>query len=328
LDADDFFDERLVEKLLQRIVETEADIAVCESRVYDVATEKYIQNHTINKDVVTAGTILGAGDAFSCRTLPNDIYDLVQTAPWNKLYRRSFLESKDVRFQESMRANDVYFFLLTMAEAEKIAAVHESLVSYCKGIETSLQATNTETPMDFYNALLEAKSELIARNIFSRVENSFKSYASRHCVYNLNSQESAPRQRYLYEKLKEEIIPKLGLLSDDPAHYYNKMVFDNIHAIMQYDMDGFLRFRIARLKTNVGNQKEKVKELKETVREQKEKAEEQKEKIKALKRLSADDQKKYKESEEKRKRIENSRSYKIGRALTSIPRRLRKLIGR
>jgi len=100
------------------------------------------------------------GRAHSLDELADARFTTLGLAPWNKAVRREVLLRGGVRFQSIRRSNDVAFSVELLAKASTFAAVDKSLVGYRVNNPTSLQATNTESPTCFYDALLEAKRRL------------------------------------------------------------------------------------------------------------------------------------------------------------------------
>ena len=100
------------------------------------------------------------GKAHSLDELGASRFTTLGLAPWNKAVRRDLIVRSGVRFQSVRRSNDVAFSVELMSKASTFAAVDKSLVGYRVNNPTSLQATNSESPMCFYDALLEAKRRL------------------------------------------------------------------------------------------------------------------------------------------------------------------------
>ena len=64
---------------------------------------------------------------FSVADAPNHIFQISNPSPWTKLVRRQFVLDKDLRYQNLNNTNDAYFAHMSMALAQRIALVNESL---------------------------------------------------------------------------------------------------------------------------------------------------------------------------------------------------------
>jgi glycosyltransferase involved in cell wall biosynthesis len=285
LDADDFCDICFFDKMLLQIQNEDAEICICEARKFNDSKKRIDGHIRINRRYMPQQR------TFSSKDIYKYIYNICATAPWNKFYLRSYLSTNNIAFQETMRANDLYFFLLSFAQATKITFLAEELLSYRTGMKHNSQSTNEEYPMDFFHALIKARTDLRNIGIFGNVEQSFMNYAYKHCIYNLNSQEDTPRQSYIFYRMKEEIIPGLNMLDYSDELLYSDRYKKTINAIMNSDMEGYLRYRNEYLKERIAKLNDKNRRYKN-----------------------------------KLKKINNSKLYRIGLAIAALPRKIRRVV--
>ena len=90
------------------------------------------------------------------------------TCPWNKLFRRSFVVDQNVRFQEIPRSNDLAFTVEALCRAAKIAVFDRVSYRYRIHGGGGLQATKSETPYAWREALEEARRRLSAAGELDR----------------------------------------------------------------------------------------------------------------------------------------------------------------
>lgn len=100
------------------------------------------------------------GRAHTLDELADARFTTLGLAPWNKAVRRELLLKHGIRFQSIRRSNDVAFTVELLAKASSFAALDQSLIGYRVNNSHSLQATNAESPLCFYDALLEARRRL------------------------------------------------------------------------------------------------------------------------------------------------------------------------
>ena len=95
------------------------------------------------------------------------------TCPWNKLFRRSFIVGRNIRFQEIPRSNDLAFTVEALCRASEISVLDRVLYRYRIHGGGGLQATKTETPNAWRDALDEAQRRLSAAGVLDRFREAF-----------------------------------------------------------------------------------------------------------------------------------------------------------
>lgn len=205
-DADDFFEPTMLSDAYRACVRDDADAAVFRARYYEVESGKARPaDELLKTDLIPDRT------PFSRADIPDHILEFTSPAPWNKLFRRAFVEKHGLRFQEIRRANDLLFTKLALAKAERITVVDDVLVNYRVGSGSNLQALNDATPMEFYHALIALRDELKRSGLFSELERSFVNLALATCLYNLHSLKTVEAYHLVYARLRDECFRELGL---------------------------------------------------------------------------------------------------------------------
>ena len=209
LDSDDFFELNMLEEMFFQCEKDKADICLCNARHYNNKTKEYIDVPYLLNMANTPSKL-----PFSHKDCPNTIYQITTSAPWNKLYRKSFLEKENIQYMECKKANDVFFTNIQLVLAEKITVINKKFINYRVETSTSLQATNHEAPLNFYYAFKKTKETLENHNIYKNVKNSFTQMALSNCLYNLKSLKTGNAFEELYNKLKNECFSGLGISSN------------------------------------------------------------------------------------------------------------------
>ena len=214
LDADDFFDQRLVESSLACIQENDADICVFGAWSYNHATgERMVKRNVCRIDLCPSNT-------FSPSENPLHIFTFTTAAPWSKLYRASFLKKENLRFQQLPNSNDLAFTMLANAIAKRIAVLDLQLVNYRVNRTASTQGSKVSNPLAFYSALEELKVSLETRNVYLRFERSYLDLALENCLYNLRSVSHDERAATaIFNMLANGGFELLGL-RDQPIDYF------------------------------------------------------------------------------------------------------------
>lgn len=291
LDADDFFEPKMLEVVSDRCETANADIAVFRARYYDGDTGIRVPvDGMVRKEMVPRGV------PFSVHDYPEYILTFTPAAPWNKLYRAAFVIENGLRFQKLRRANDLYFTKLAMVKARRIICIDEAFVNYRVGHTTGLQATNHETPLEFYQALAALKKELLNTGLFAEVERSFVNTALLNCIYNLRSLRTPEAFRTLYERLRNEYFSALGIEGKTADYFYYKNHYLQYVKIMSSSPDAYLLEEIEDMRTRLEHVRGKIQSVSKSVE---------------VNRRKAD-------------RIRRSRSYRLGEAIGSVLSRTRR----
>lgn len=352
LDSDDFFEPCLLESTYFRAEATEADIIIYASRIYNDATKNFEAcDWAFRKEDFPY-------EVFSYKDNPDKILNSFQLCPWNKLFRKSFVEKNNLRWQEIKRTNDLFFCSVAMILAERIALVDEILVNYRTQTGKNLQATNYENPLDFYKALKKLHEYLLATGKLQNIEKSYYYRALRVCLYNLGANIRSGNDdstAYVYEFIKYKGFKDLGISDYAIEHPENLEEIQTYNRIasksLLHVLPGYKALEAKQRLTqtekekykqkSVGLEKEKkgliadvtardkkVVQLEKQINMLNKQVEVLNKQIGQLnKQVSKLD--KCEAALEKNKirlrNMENSLSYRIGRAITFIPRKIRNL---
>lgn len=173
LDADDIFAPDLLQCLYDRAETTNSDICFCAADHFDSATGRRLGRMDFTMNLSQCPK-----EIFSWRDKPHEFFRCTCPAPWNKLYRREFLDKTGIRFPDLHTAEDLYFFACTMAAAERISYVDKSLVNYRDNNKDSLDRNLHKYPDDFLHSLLYIRSWLLANNLYDPLVDAYRSMAA------------------------------------------------------------------------------------------------------------------------------------------------------
>ena len=151
-DADDFAAPEMLERLYARAAAQNADV-VLTGRIFS-------SRHFGLRVPVRASAVFGkAGCVFAGRDFPNDLFVAARTPLWDKLFRRSFVAERGIRFQTVSHSNDLFFAMAALAEADRIVTDDGAYYTHCASHAGSLQNSKAKAPL----ALLEAYDGLERR---------------------------------------------------------------------------------------------------------------------------------------------------------------------
>ena len=126
LDADDFFEPTFLEKLYALAKKDDLDVAISRYDVYNTRKAKFEPaSHADSSDIFTPGAVTSKNEH------PDLILSSTVSSPWNKLFRRSFLEEKKLVFLTDVKMyEDVYFVVTAMSLAQRVGKVFEVLMHH------------------------------------------------------------------------------------------------------------------------------------------------------------------------------------------------------
>lgn len=122
LESGDQFHPRLLERMYLTAREQQADIVAC-NHIRFAASGREFPQTGIRTEWLPAGTCV-----FSHRDCPDFVLRIAGPMVWNKLFRRTFLEDRNLRFDPVSGFEDLSFVAVGMACAERIAFVTDVLV--------------------------------------------------------------------------------------------------------------------------------------------------------------------------------------------------------
>ncbi len=251
------------------------------------------------------GTLAPASFLCPCQRLPaqvfsgkegaNHIFDVLN--PWTKLFSRAYIQQLGIRFQPLFSSNDLYFSMVAMACAQRIAPLPEVLVHYRVGQTGNIQSLKSKAPLDTFQAFAAVKEELLTRGLFETFRKPFAVKAAESMLRSLDTMTTLDGYRTLYQHLHNGGLAYLEVdaaAPEDMRHISGgENAYARCHKIQELTFDAFSIWRLARQGTEDCEQAAMLALRQEASELQKE--------VQALR---------------------NSRSYKIGNLIVRIPHRI------
>ncbi len=179
LDADDEFDSNLLERVLAKGQEANADIVLFGADEFEGIRGKCRKN-----PFYLDSSIIPRVQPFNRDDIPRCLFQLCTPEPWTKLFRRSFVMREGLWFQTGQNANDLYFTMAALAKADRISIVSEPLVHHRIGLSGSIQGMRKCEPLAFLGALTALRDKLKQDGLLTVLNDSFLDLAVFHCLYN------------------------------------------------------------------------------------------------------------------------------------------------
>lgn len=126
-DGDDWVDTRMCEVMYRRAEEDDADVVIADAHVYYEDSKHFgpFFDQALRRTLDPA-----------LRTLPFELVHeprvlLLEPVAWTKLYKRAFLETHDLRFEDGMNSyEDICFHFSVLLKAGRIVLIDEALAFY------------------------------------------------------------------------------------------------------------------------------------------------------------------------------------------------------
>ncbi|MDE7253382.1 MAG: glycosyltransferase [Acetatifactor sp.] len=215
LDADDFFEDNMLQRLYEKAKISNSDIIICDAYHYNDKTGEIMEDVGIvsKKYLNMAGTL-------SYKMIPEHIFQVTSPVPWNKIFKREFVQRYHLKFQSTRKSNDEYFVNIALIYADKIDFIDERLIYYRVNNAKSLQGMGEEPSFDFFDALKAIKNELIKAGIYDSVERSFINKGLSICISMLRKQKNLKNFIQIYECIKQEVFIWLNIPEREKEFFY------------------------------------------------------------------------------------------------------------
>lgn len=156
LDSDDVFSPQMLLFLHGAIAQSAADMSSCDAVKFQ--TEQQIPNISYSRCAEVR--------TFEEPVKHIDTFRYWIGRPWDKMFRRAFIDGLNIRFQEIRSTNDEFFIDIAVASAQLVAHVGKALIAY-RQHSSSLQATQQKDPSCLIAAIDAIHNEMERRGMFS-----------------------------------------------------------------------------------------------------------------------------------------------------------------
>lgn len=321
LDADDIMLPNLLERAISRGEQTEADIVVFRTLMLDDQTaEQYVCGWSFKRDWVDE-------DVFRPREYPDHVFNSFQNWVHNKLFRGSFVRKHNLHMQQVHRTADLLFTCRALAEANLIALLDEPLYKYRVNNAQSAMATSDSYPLDFYDGFVALKDSLVENQTWNLYHDSFVNWAIEGIAVNLRVSRSYEGFCAVAQKLQQEGFAELDIVDFPRAKSDMTYYYDQVRPLVEGSVEEGL-FRIAKsfqgeqatTATIASNERMNVRRLEGNVARLEEDLKRERDTVAERDRRIAILEAELASAREDFHNVTNSWSFKIGRAITAVPR--------
>lgn len=208
LDADDYFEIDMLEKVYNKAKNVDADILLYDGWVFD---EKLSSD--VEAEFILRKKYLPDQELFTPMENADQLFLMTCGAAWNGLFRREFIEEKQIRFRSFHHADDLGFVYLSFACADKIAIMRDKFIHYRKNTGTSQADLVHLYPETCCLALDDLKKLLQKKGLFEEFSVAFGQIVMVYSLFYLDAMKTWHDYEMLYTELRQKWLKKFGVYS-------------------------------------------------------------------------------------------------------------------
>lgn len=192
LDCEDSVKPDTYQKLYNSAKEYNSDIVLCAVTTLDTKTMQF-------SDVEKYYTLELFNESYNDRAIqPSETYEFMFglcQVPWNKLYKREFLEKKHIAFRDKIDYEERLFFLESYLSAQSISLVKEPLIVH------RLKTDNNDSKkLGIFKTLKFEKDYLYRNKLYKKLKYQFQKHQRNTLVYYFNTiQNTLVKIRYRFK---------------------------------------------------------------------------------------------------------------------------------
>ncbi len=206
LDSDDFFELNMLEETYNLAKKENTEIVFYQYKKYNNETRKIEQTEGIN---ILFPTNKDGYSVQNTKDIADKLFTICNPMPWNKLLKHSFITDEQIYFQSLKASNDVYFSLVAIACANKIALLYKPYVYYRHNRKDSLKNNRDKAPLNFYDAYKAIYQTLRHKNIYETYQTTFLNSLMSSAIWTVAHTDKA--RSMLKTFVQETIIPEFGV---------------------------------------------------------------------------------------------------------------------
>ena len=248
LDSDDIFKKTMLEELYIKIKENDSDVVICNSQNFEKKKwwkKFYEKNYLINDNIIKQKT-------FSSLDIEKDFFNLFIWWPWDKLFKRKYIENLGIEYQNLKSSEDLFFVAASVIAAKKISYLDKILINHRIGIKNSVSNSRQKSWDNFYYALKELKKFIKEKGLYKRFKQDFINYVASFSIWQLENINGISFE-LLYKKIKNEWWNEFEVTKYEKNYFYNQYLYKNIKFILNSNLkqlDNSFIFKTNNIKFN------------------------------------------------------------------------------
>lgn len=206
LDADDYFEPDMLEKSYQKAKEDSSDVVIFRFTKKDCSTSTVTHNHGVNEKILRSDHII------SSHACMDFIFQIAFPPPWNKLFRRAYIEECRLRYQSLIVSNDLCFVFCALSSAKRISYLPGCYLTYNIFNKGSLSGSRQKYPFVFLEAYVGLRKYLMKNGSYRLFERSYCRTLASTIKWTANLQTD---KEEFYNSINNLLYKKLGFSNID-----------------------------------------------------------------------------------------------------------------
>lgn len=238
-----------------------------------------------------ADKYLPKNQTFSYQDVPDYILNFTDGGPGGKLFRRSFVLDHNIQYLPIRRSEDFNFVFGAIIRAARVINLSTSGYYYRKNNPTSSENTKDQTPLMFWDATMHFRESLMQLDYFDLIKRSFLNNTINRMYFNMKAVKTFEGFSAIFYKLKEVASSDLELDQHEKKYFHDNDSYAALTLMLKYETPGDFLYT---------EYKQQLQELAQLRR--------------------------YRQNSTVQPDVKQSLSYRIGSAITFIPRKIRGFI--
>lgn len=243
LDSDDYIEETFLEKMYEAARNNDADVVICDVFFEDMFTGRIDPRISkMEKDFLPE-----KHSRFNRINVAEGLFQITNGWPWDKLFRRGFIEKESLSFTASRTANDGYFVFMALGLAESIAKVDERLVTHRMNDLGSLSNTRESSWHCGFEMLYDIEDGLRRAHIYDSLRQSFLNFALSYLLWSMEEMRSGAIRKKIFRAIVDEAGNRWELSQYGAEYFYDgtwykKYIYMVLHSFEEYEQKYFIEF--------------------------------------------------------------------------------------
>lgn len=238
LDADDYYESNMIEKMVRKAEANQSDIVIC----------RYVERNGEGEDIQNGWEFEdlffkeeGQKEAFAGKELNcAGIFQIAKGWAWDKLFRTEFVKECGYKFPDFRSSEDGFFVYMLMARAGRISYMNDILAVHRINIQSSLSNTKEGNWQNGFQMWSMIGEQLRKTGLYQVYEQSFINELVYFLFWYLESMKSFEAFRDCYEYIKHEVEAEFKILRYGGGFFFQDEVFEWYGKVMRLSLAEYL----------------------------------------------------------------------------------------
>ena len=226
LDSDDWFEPDFLQCMVEDAEQTGANVTICRADEFDTNTGKVYDGTWMLKTQFLPGKVFAPED------VAQHVFQFTYGWPWDKLYRRTYIEEQAFRYPDLAVSQDLVFVFPSVFCAKRIGVLDSVLIHHRINRQASVSHARAHHPDDSYQAAVMVRKRLEERCLWTQYSQSYLNWAMDFLVWHVGHISDRMVQRDCYRKMRTQ--------------WFREMRFDDSLKKNYRDRKAYIKYRLAK----------------------------------------------------------------------------------